>query len=379
MITSSESDQLPSRRARIRHIVEGEEPATFAVVIMAAAWLPTAILSAIDGPPTFHAFLVDVAAQSRLLVVIPLLIVAEPWILQRWAAIARHFLSAELIASEDQASFQGAVAAFERRRRLAVTHVVLALLVYSMAVAALTNLNVGIVPTWCSGSQVMNRFSFSGASYLLISLPMMMYLVLRWMWNIFLWSWFLYTVSRMNLRLVPAHPDLMGGLGFLETSMQGFLPFVFCIGTICAGGVANSLLHHRQPLSAFRTDALILAAFVVVICAGPLCILFDPLHRTKRRGTFEYGKFAVGLGHEFEAKWLGSSCHADQTTLEVPDFSSTTDLFSITANVRQMKLVPFGVHSLARLIIVTFAPAIAVALATVPFDTILDRVLKLLF
>jgi hypothetical protein len=262
---------------------------------------------------------------------------------------------------------------------MAVAHVILAVLVYSMAVAALIHLNVGAIPTWCSGSQVMNRFSFSGASYLLISLPLMMYLVLRWMWNIFLWSWFLYTVSRMNLRLVPTHPDLMGGLGFLETSMRGYLPFAFCIGTICAGGAANSMVHHHQPLSAFKTDALILAAFAVVICAGPLCILFDPLHRAKRRGTFEYGKLATGLGHEFEAKWLGSNSHADQATLEVPDFSSTTDLFSITANVRQMKPVPFGVHSLARLIVVTLTPAIPVALATVPFDTLLDRVLKLLF
>ena len=291
----------------LRLIFEGEKSGTFALVMIAAAWLPTAVLAAIDGPPTFHAFLSDVAAQSRLLVVIPLLIIAEPWMLQRWATLARHFLSAELISSKDEVLFQGAVAAFERRRRLAVAHVILALLVYSMAVAALIHLNVGAIPTWCSGSQVMNRFSFSGASYLLISLPLMMYLVLRWMWNIFLWSWFLYTVSRMNLRLVPTHPDLMGGLGFLETSMRGYLPFAFCIGTICAGGAANSMLHHHQPLSAFKTDALILAAFVVVICAGPLCILFDPLHKAKRRGTFEYGKLATGLGHEFEAKWLGST------------------------------------------------------------------------
>jgi hypothetical protein len=209
--------------------------------------------------------------------------------------------------------------------------------------------------------------------------PLLVYLVLRWMWNIGLWALFLRSVSSLELRLVPSHPDLMAGLSFLETSLRSYLPFAFSIGIIVAGGIANQVVHHKQAMDSFRSIELVAVTFVVVICAGPLLSFYDVMLAAKRRGTYEYGRFATILGHEFETKWIDARTAPSVKTLEVPDFSATTDLFSITANVRQIKPFPFGMQSVLRLVAATLVPGIPVLLAAIPFDVLLDKIFKLLF
>ena len=44
---------------------------------VAVAWVPLAVLSAFRGGITFRSFLTDYATQSRFLIVIPVLILAE--------------------------------------------------------------------------------------------------------------------------------------------------------------------------------------------------------------------------------------------------------------------------------------------------------------
>ena len=67
-----------------------------------------------------------------------------------------------------------------------------------------------------------------------------------------------------------------------------------------------------------------------------------------------------------------------RSALEVPDFSSTTDLYQIVSNVREMKELPFDLIQLRSLIIAVLLPFVPVALAAVPLRTILETVTKLL-
>jgi hypothetical protein len=43
-----------------------------------------------------------------------------------------------------------------------------------------------------------------------------------------------------------------------------------------------------------------------------------------------------------------------------------------------MKPVPFGVQAVTRLVVFTLIPVLPVALSSVPFDVLLDRIIKLL-
>jgi hypothetical protein len=97
-----------------------------------------------------------------------------------------------------------------------------------------------------------------------------------------------------------------------------------------------------------------------------------------RRGTFEYGRFATKLGHEFEAIWIDAPSGPNLSTLEVPDFSATTDLYSIAANTRQLKMIPCGVKSVMRLVVATLLPGVPVAISVIPFAVVIDKLVKLL-
>src|SRR3954470_9495344 len=67
---------------------------TGAVVI---AWLPAAILSGAQGADSLRSFLTDVATQSRLLIVVPLLILYGPLLRERLDRVAQQFINAGLI------------------------------------------------------------------------------------------------------------------------------------------------------------------------------------------------------------------------------------------------------------------------------------------
>lgn len=57
-------------------------------------------------------------------------------------------------------------------------------------------------------------------------------LLLGWLWRILIWGLFLFRVSRLDLQLVPTHPDLVGGLQFVGESLRAFLPVSFTISAI---------------------------------------------------------------------------------------------------------------------------------------------------
>ena len=52
-----------------------------------------------------------------------------------------------------------------------------------------------------------------------MSLPIFQFLLCRWYFRLFIWARFLWQVSRIDLSLVPTHPDRVGGLGFLSDTV----------------------------------------------------------------------------------------------------------------------------------------------------------------
>jgi len=136
-----------------------------------------------------------------------------------------------------------------------------------------------------------------------------------------------------------------------------------------AGTVANKVHHGASPLD-FKPYIMGLAVFIVILSAGPLTIFIHKLRGTKRRGTFGYGAVAGKLGHQFESKWIKDSESIDKGALDVPDFSATTDLYSVVANVYQMKDFTFGVKNLAEVVVAGLVPFIPIALMVMPSSDI---------
>ena len=60
-------------------------------------------------------------------------------------------------------------------------------------------------------------------------LPLLL-LGLGWLWRLYLWGRFLWQLSRLDLRLVPAHPDQTAGLKFVGYAVRAFALLGFAWG-----------------------------------------------------------------------------------------------------------------------------------------------------
>jgi hypothetical protein len=211
----------------------------------------------------------------------------------------------------------------------------------------------------------------------LVSVPLLLVLVLGWLFRVALWTRFLWLVARLHLRLVPAHPDLSAGLRFVGHSLRAFAVVGFAFGAIVAGALANRIAHNDAPPIICKDAAAGLVMFVVVLFGAPLLAFSRSLLVAWREGVFRYGALADRLGREFEGKWLDST--ETPPTLAAPDFSAAIDLYNVVSNVYQMKIIPVDYGSLVSLVVATLAPIGPVLLLSIPLEVILAALAKFAF
>jgi hypothetical protein len=169
-----------------------------------------------------------------------------------------------------------------------------------------------------------------------------------------------------------------GGLKFVGHSLRAFSLLGFALGAFVAGFVPNHVVHAGVPPTAYLHLIGSLVVCVVLLFSEPLLVSSTKLRQAKRRGMYAYGALATGEGQQFERKWLNRVEGVDESVLEAPDFSATTDLYQVVGNVYQMATVPLDLNSLRSLIIATLLPFVPVVLMVVPLDVILQQLAKLL-
>jgi hypothetical protein len=390
--TTNVDDELfdggpPLRLERSLGLVKPGRPqvARRALLAVLIAWLPLAVLSAaqflISSDESTKSFLSDFAVHARFLVAVPALIFAEAECIPRLGRIVSHFAETGLVAGPDTARFQAAVSSTRRLLDSTTVDVVTVVLAYVVVTTLALYFSTDVLPPWHrrESTSVM-PLSPAGWWHALISLPLLLILFFSWLWRLALWARFLFLMSLLDLHLIPGHPDRVGGLKFVSSSLRGSRLISFALGAIVAGSVANSQIHHGKQFLDFKNLVIGLLIFLLVLFAGPLTIFLKNLRETKRRGVFEYGALAGAVGTQFEAKWLRQNGGLDQTSLGVQDFSATTDLYSVTANVYAMREVPFSVKDLIGPIVISaMLPFLPLALLAIPLKVIIQGLAKLLF
>ena len=349
-------------------------------VAVAVAWVPLAVLSSLHGAGLFRSFLTDYATQSRFLIIIPVLILSAPNLHQRRSQVAQH-IEDFLVPGDQYAKFHEDWTSTDALRNSWLARFLIAVLVYGTVIWLDQYLSPeGVEFTaWWKGGGGLQFMSPAGTWAASVSYPILFYLGFLWLWRQLLWLRFLRATTRLNLQLVAAHPDGLGGLGFLEGALRGQLPFAFCLGVGMAGAVANRVFHDGQKLVAFRHLPVILISVVLLVCAAPYFLFTSTLMRMRRHGILSYGAFARAVGEQFEKKWLHRADSLDEDVLTVPDFSTTTDLYGVVNNINNIRVIPVGLVDLYALIFVALIPAIPIVIASIPFDTVIRDAMKLMF
>jgi hypothetical protein len=347
-----------------------------ALLAVAICWLPLAILTLLHGdfirPDYGNAFILDFGAHGRFLIAAPLLILAESLCAPRLAAIAGHFAAGGLVTQSDQPAYERAVDSTRRLLRSRAVEFVTFVLAYALVASIVIGKGDAAVPLW-HGAILRGHLVVTPAGWwgLLVSLPLLLLLLLGWLWRVVLWTRFLWLMSRMKLRLVPSHPDHAGGLKFVGLSLEAFVPLAFILGVLAAGPVLNQVVHGGASPTQFKYVAVAVAAFAVVLFGVPPLVFMRRLIQAHHRGILAYGAFAVRAGDEFERKWLVGP--VDEQTLRAPDFAPTNSLYAIIGHAFAMSRLPFEPRSVAVLAGAALLPFVPLALLLVPVDVLLRK------
>jgi len=354
------------------------------VVIALLAWLPLLLLSTLGGHVLGGVavpFLMDVDVHVKFLVVIPLLVGAELVVHQRMRTVATTFRERKLIPENAEARLDAAIASAYRLRNSTLAEVLLIALVYTVGISIIWRQYLALdAATWyATPGAGGTSLTFAGMWYGYVSLPILQFLLLRWYYRILIWSRLLWQVSRIELKLVPTHPDRVGGLGFLATTTYAFIPLLLAHGALVSGNLANQIFHTGATLTQYRLEVLLLVIFMVMLVVGPLTVFAPQLSRARRNGLREYGTLAQRYVREFDAKWLRSQELDDQTFLGSGDIQSLADLGNSYAVVQDMNVVPVTRHALVQLAAATVAPIVPLLLTLMPLEDLIKKLFGVLF
>jgi hypothetical protein len=359
------------------------------IVLTLVAWAPLLLLSIAQGQAWGDRvklpFLHDIELHARFLLALPLLIVAELAVHERIREVVAQFLERRLVPDTARAQFDAAIASAMRLRNSITAEVLLIGFVYIVGLGFVWRTQVAIdvavdVKSWY-GTPVDGRFQPSLAGWWLacVSLPLFQFLFLRWYFRLFIWARFLWQVSRIQLKILPTHPDRCGGMGFLGQVSYAFSPLLLAQGAVLAGMIANRIFYAGSKLPDFELVLVGLVVVMVFAILGPLLVFSPQLADAKRAGLREYGALAQREAREFDDKWLRGGAPADEPLVGSPDISSLADMGSSFDIVRGMNSVTFDWRTVVQLAVITLAPVLPLTLTMFSLQELLEAVLKLVF
>lgn len=355
------------------------------LVISLVAWLPLLLLSALErhlmaGSATVP-FLLDLEAHVRFLVALPLLIGAELVVYQRMRPVARLFRERQIIPDSAIVRFDAAIAAAFRLRNSVLAEALLVVFVYVVGILIIWRQYIALgTTTWyATPSAEGTRLSFAGMWYGYVSLPIFQFLLCRWYFRLCIWARFLWHVSRIELSLIPTHPDRNAGLGFLSNTVYAFGLFATAHGALLAGLLANRILFLGAALTDFKMEIAVLVIFLLCVVFGPLLVFVPQLAQAKRIGNREYGTLAERYVREFDAKWLRGGASADERFVGSADIQSLADLGNSLEVVRTMRIAFVRRDSIIGFVAAILAPIAPLALTMVPLEELVKMLVGMLF
>jgi hypothetical protein len=277
--------------------------------------------------------------------------------------------------------FDAAVASAFRLRNSVLAEVLLIAFVYVVGVLIVWRQYTALATaTWYAVPTAEGlRLSLSGVWYGYVSLPLFQFLLMRWYFRILIWTRFLWQVSRIDLSLVPTHPDRVGGLGFLSNTVYAFTPLALAHGGLLAGNIANRIFFLGASLPQFKIEIAVVVVFLLCLVFGPLLLFAPQLAEAKRTGIREYGTLAERYVREFDVKWLRSGSPPDEPLVGSGDIQSLADLSNSFEVVRTMRVAPVTKEAIVRLVAATLVPVAPLALTMMPLEDLLKRLIGIVF
>jgi len=371
------------RLARRTGLVRDERDlARVGLVVALGSWLPLLVLAGAEGSLGAGGtvpFFLNFSTHARFLVAVPLFFAAEAWAGPRLTHLLHAVVESRLIPASEMPALEAAVRRAGRLRDSTVVELALLGLAAVMMAAGVRGDLAADISSWrTAGAEAGTALGPAGWWYTVVSLPVFQFLVWRWGWRLLIWTGFLWRLSRLDLKLVPTHPDLAGGLGYLGVAQGHFTTLTAAVSMVLAAGFAEQILFAGKPVEAFGMPVVGFFVLNAVVFLGPLAFFSAGLLAAKRRGLREYGVMAAGYVRAFDAKWVRGGGPADDSILGTGDIQSLADLAGSFELIRHMRIVPFGPGVVLGLTAAAIAPMLPLLLLKFRLDELLLGLVRFL-
>jgi hypothetical protein len=342
-------------------------------------WFPLLLLSA-GGTRVGNygqiSFLRDIEVHARFLVALPILIGAELVVHSRIRAVVCRFVECRIVLPQDLGRFCRVIESAKRIRNSIYVELALVAAVYTLGLWFWNSRSEVSAATWYALPGGRWRLTPAGYWYVFVSIPVFQFIVLRWYIRLFIWFRLLWQVNRIELNLIPTHPDRCAGLSFVGKSSYAYGPILFAQGAILAGVVADRVLYRGEGLQSFKFQIGGFIVFFVVAILGPLLMFTPRMARAKRKGLAEYGLLAQRYVESFDQRWV-QEAHPSEELLGTGDIQSLADLGNSYQLVRDMRVVPFALQDATRLAVATAVPLTPLLLTIFSPEELILRIIKI--
>ena len=351
------------------------------VAFIVLTWVPLVLLTLASGSALGGVkvpFVLDVDVHVRFLLGLPLLIAAEVLVHRRLRTAVEQFVERGIVGPGEEAAFRRIIDSTMRLRNSVLIEVALLIGAFTLGYVIWRGTTALRVDTWyaVTGADGMQHLTVAGWWYAFISLNVFRFMLLRWYFRLILWYIFLWRVARLPLRLNALHPDASGGLGFLGNSPFALLPLLLAHTTTLAGVIGGRLWHEGMKLTEFQLEIGGSVALLMSAALLPLTFFMFQIARAKRDASREYGVMAMRYVDEFRAKWLVKRGPAGEPLLGSADFQSLVDLAGGNDPVRKTGFFPIGRQSVVTLGILIALPFTPLLLTLIPFEELVERVVR---
>ena len=219
-------------------------------------------------------------------------------------------------------------------------------------------------------------FGFGGWWFLYVARPVFLVLLLGWLWRIALVILLFRRLSKLDLSLVPTHPDRCGGLGFVKKLPSALFLVTMAVSSVLASRWMHDMVYHEQTLAALK---LPFAGFVVLWSAmllSPLLMLAPRISAMKRQALLQYGALIGEHGRLVHQRWILGKQVPQNDLLDAPELGPVADTAAIYEAVKNVRPLPIDTTTLLMVLLPIFLPMLFVIARQIPIRDLLLQLLK---
>jgi hypothetical protein len=361
---------------RLGLVRDGTNTMALGLALGAIPWVILVALALVEGLGRVLFSIGAIGAHVRLLVAIPLFFVCEAFVDPRFAAFVREIVRSQVVPATERPALESGIARVARWRDAWLPEACFLLVVVVLAWSDSNRNFFAQLSGSAEGSSNpsgVSEATWTSQWYWMACITLFRFLLLRWLWRLVLWCFFLWRVSRLKLRLVPTHPDRAGGLGYLELVHTEFTPLIFAISAAQSASLAQDITAGRIAFDAIYPGVALVLIADAVLFLGPLFIFSRQLWNCRVTGMSDYNAFAERYVDEFDRKWLGAGPTPKEPLLGTADIQSLADMSTSIDIIRDMRTAPASLNLLIYMAVAALLPLLPLALFKYPLVELLEK------